>query len=128
MLESLKKRHGSLRWAPRQRFLATERGRAALAQYEEAIRGLHLRGGERQALEELQQGWGASFQVSPQDAAVLGEFGAAERLPREVLGALEGCGTSLQEVQAAIDRLFTAGLLAPAGGAGPLPPRERQAG
>ena len=125
MLDSLKKRPGSLRWPPRQRFLATEQGKLAVAQYEEAIRACHASGRhDREELEKLQSFWAQSHQVSPQDAAVLSECVAKDRLPKEMLKALEDCGTTLPEIQAAIDRLYTAGLLVPANGGGPLPPPE----
>ncbi len=124
MLDSLKKRPGSLRWPPRQRFLATEQGKAALLQYEEAIKG-YQQGFERSrdSLDKVQGSWAEQFKVVAADASILSEFASAkEKLPREVQAALEDCGTSLQDVQAAVDRLYLAGLLQPAGGGGPLPP------
>jgi uncharacterized protein YukE len=122
MLDSLKKRPGSLRWAPRQRFCATEAGKAALAAYADSISRYQSRvDRDREELEKLQDEWALSFKVTTADAMILGEFAAKDRLPREVQNALEDCGTTLREVQAAVDRLFTAGLLCPVGGGGPLP-------
>ncbi len=120
MLDSLKKRPGSLRWPPRQRFTLTESGRIALAEYAEAIERYHASGQGRDQLEAAQHGWAESHKVDGRDAAILGEFAARERLPREVQAALEDCGVSLADVQAAVDRLYTAGLLGPLGGGGPL--------
>lgn len=122
MLDSLKKRPGSLRWPPRQRFSATDLGRSALTAYAESIAQYQARvQRDRDELERLQQSWAEAYRVTPLDAAILGEFAGKDRLPREVQTSLESCGTTLREVQAAVDRLFTAGLLAPAGGSGPLP-------
>lgn len=126
MLDSLKKRPGSLRWPPRQRFSATDLGKQALAAYAESISQYQARvQKDRDELERLQQSWAESFKVTTSDAAILGEFAAKDRLPREVSTSLEDCGTTLREVQAAVDRLYTAGLLAPTGGGGPLPPPTR---
>lgn len=126
MLDSLKKRPGSLRWPPRQRFGTTETGKAALSASDESITLLRAAGRmERTDLEGLQAQWASQHGVDPADAAILGEFVGKEKLPREVQAALDDCGVSLGEVQAAVDRLFTAGLLAPAGGGGPIPPSER---
>jgi hypothetical protein len=123
MLDSLKKRPGSLRWAPRQRFGATDHGKLAVQQYEEAIRRYQQSSEKsREALVLAQKEWAAQFGVAEGDASILSEFtGAKEKLPREVQAALEDCGTSLQDVQAAVDRLYQAGLLQAAGGAAPLP-------
>jgi len=122
MLDSLKKRPGSLRWAPRQRFCATEAGRLALQEYEESIARYQARIEKNRAdLDKLQQGWAQAHKVTAADATVLGEFAKKDLLPREVQVALDACGTTLREVQEAVDRLFTAGLLAPSGGGGPLP-------
>ncbi|MBI5545232.1 MAG: hypothetical protein HY901_15185 [Deltaproteobacteria bacterium] len=122
MLDSLKKRPGSLRWAPRQKFGATEQGRAALAAYEEAISQYQARvQKDRQELERLQTAWAETHRVTPLDAAILAEFAVKDRLPREVQSSLDSCGTTLREVQAAVDRLYTAGLLAASGGGAPLP-------
>lgn len=121
MLDSLKKQPGSLRWAPRQRFGASEQGRAALGAYGECIAQYQARvQKDRRELERLQQGWAETWKVLSIDAVVLVEFAEKERLPREVQAALDDCGTSLREVQASIDRLFTAGLLTPSGGGAPL--------
>ncbi len=120
MLDSLKKRPGSLRWPPRQRFTLTESGRTALAEYTEAIERYHASGQGREQLEAAERGWAQNHKVEGRDAAVLGEFAGRERLPREVHTALEDCGVSLADVQAAVDRLYTAGLLDPVGGGGPL--------
>jgi hypothetical protein len=123
MLDSLKKRPGSLRWPPRQRFTVTESGRVALNEYAEAIERYHAGSlSLRDELTSLQKHWADLHKVDPTDAAILGEFATEERLPREVQASLDDCGTTLPEVQASVDRLFTAGLLAPAGGGGPLPP------
>ena len=120
MLDSLKKRPGSLRWPPRQRFILTEVGRGALMEYSEAIERYHSSGLGREHLEEAQRGWAQAHKVADLDAAILGEFADRERLPREVQAALQDCGVSLPDVQAAIDRLYTAGLLGPVGGGGPI--------
>lgn len=122
MLDSLKKRPGSLRWAPRQRFGVTEAGRAALAAYEESLAQYQARiSKDRSDMERLQTGWAETYKVLAEDATILGEFSKKDLLPREVQAALDDCGTTLREVQAAVDRLFTAGLLGPTGGGGPLP-------
>jgi len=122
MLDSLKKRPGSLRWAPRQRFGVSEAGRAALAAYEESIARYQARiAKDRSDMERLQKSWAETYKVAAADATILGEFAKKDQLPREVQVALDDCGTTLREVQEAVDRLYTAGLLAPTGGGAPLP-------
>ena len=122
MLDSLKKRPGSLRWAPRQKFGASEQGRAALTSYAEAIALYQARvGKDRDELERLQNGWAETWKVTVQDAMILGELASKDKLPREVQASLEDCGTTLRDIQTAIDRLYTAGLVLPAGGGAPLP-------
>lgn len=126
MLDSLKKRPGALRWPPRQRFTVTDSGREALQRYRDAITLSHKSNLDaRELLTRAQREWAGSYQVEGSDATVLEEFAAGQLLPREVQASLEDCGISLQDVQAAVDRLFTAGLLAPATkdgqpGSGPL--------
>ena len=123
MLDSLKKQPGSLRWAPRTRFCVTELGRAALVAYEESIAHYQARiEKDRAEMDKLQTGWADTYKVLSADATILSEFAKKDLLPREVQSALDDCGTTLREVQAAVDRLYTAGLLGPVGGGGPLPP------
>jgi len=123
MLDSLKKAPGALRWAPRQRFGVSEQGRAALEGYAESIALYQARvEKDRQELERVQLAWAETWKVTTLDAVILGEFAVKDRLPREVQAALDSCGTSLREIQASVDRLYTAGLLAPSGGGAPLPP------
>jgi hypothetical protein len=101
----------------------TDSGKQALAQYGEAVQQYHAGGSQRrEELERLQASWAEQFHVEPADASILGEFASKPLLAREAQKALEDCGISLGDVQAAIDRLYTAGLLAPPNGAGPLPP------
>ncbi|MGI5864070.1 MAG: hypothetical protein ACOX6T_18715 [Myxococcales bacterium] len=121
MLDSLRRPPGSLRWPPRQRFIATEVGRHALEGYEQAI--ARYQAGERherEELERIQQAWARERGVEAGDALVLGETIAKGRLPREIHVALADCGLSLADVQASLDRLFKAGLVEPKGGGGPL--------
>ncbi|HEY3452105.1 MAG TPA: hypothetical protein VGK67_37525 [Myxococcales bacterium] len=100
----------------------TEAGRAALAAYQESIAlyQTHI-DKDRGDMDRLQKGWAETYKVTPPDATILGEFSKKDLLPREVQSALDDCGTTLREVQAAVDRLYTAGLLSPTGGGGPLP-------
>ncbi|MGC4114096.1 MAG: hypothetical protein QM765_05605 [Myxococcales bacterium] len=129
MLDSLKKRPGSLRWAPRQRFGVSETGRAALAAYEESLAQYQARiTKDRSDMDRLQKAWAETYKVTPEDASILGEFAKKDLLPREVQAALDDCGTTLREVQAAVDRLYTAGLLAPTNGGAPLPQNAQGGG
>lgn len=121
MLDSLKRPPGSLRWPPRQRFIATEMGRAALEVYQQGIASYQAGARhEREELERIQQAWAGERGVEPCDALVLGETTGKDRLPREIHSALADCGLSLSDVQASLDRLFKAGLVGPKGGGGPL--------
>lgn len=128
MLDSLKKRPGSLRWAPRQRFGASELGKTALAVYAESIAQYQAREAkDREELTKLQRVWAETYKVTVDDASILGEFAQKDRLPREVQSSLDSCGTTLREIQEAIDRLYSAGLLSAAGGGAPLPPHVAEA-
>src|SRR3990172_12479612 len=93
MLDLLKKRRGSLRWPPRQRFLLTEAGRGALVDYNQAIERYHATTGlGRDQLEQAQREWALLHKVVDRDASILSEFGERERLPREGQAALGGWG------------------------------------
>jgi hypothetical protein len=120
MLDSLKKT-GKLRWPPRLRFIVTEQGHDALLAYEQSIQGYHSQENqERREFDRIQEKWAQSYGVTSQDAVVLTEFNSKPLLPKEVQSSLDCCGTTLKEVQSAIDRLYLAGLLAPVGGVEPI--------
>jgi hypothetical protein len=125
MLDSLKRRPGSLRWPPRQRFQVSDAGRQAVADWNDRIERYQAgEGRSREDLERARLDWAGQFKVEANDASLLAEFAVKERQPRDVQSALQDCGVTLQDVQAAVDRLYTAGLLAPVGGGGPLPPSQ----
>jgi hypothetical protein len=111
MIDSLKRPPGSLRWAPRQRFTLNEAGRAAKASYDSAIAATHEHGGGREVLEAAQQAWAGPFGLEAGDGLLLDEFAGGKTTVSQVAEALADCGISRQEVQAATDRLYKAGLL-----------------
>lgn len=122
MIDSLRARKASLKWRPRQKFVITESGKVARAAYMVSIGEMRRGEGAREALATLQQEWATAHQVRPADATVLGELGDAPKLHRQLLQGLEDAGLTLDDVQDSVDRLYTAGLVAPADG---QPPEER---
>jgi hypothetical protein len=122
LIESLRGRRSALRWRPRQKFVLTTEGISARAEFAATVATLPRGDGARQALETARAAWAGEHVVEPADATVLAEFGDAPLLHRQLLTALDDLGLTLSDVQDAVDRLYAAGLLAPADG---LPPEVR---
>jgi hypothetical protein len=111
MLDSLKPRGGK-RWPRGQKFALSQAGLTAEAAYREAVQGARSQG--RAALEVAQRSWAAPLRVEPGDGVVLGELRGGRKSIAELARGLEGCGTTANEVKAAVDRLADAGLVDPA--------------
>ena len=122
MIDSLRSRRASLKWRPRQKFVLTESGKTARQGYEQAIAALPRGDGARDALAAAQGAWASPLAVLPADATVLAEVGEAPKLHRQLHDAVSDAGLTLADVQDAVDRLYKAGLVAPADG---IPPEER---
>lgn len=120
MIESLLGRRHGLKWRPRQRFVRTETGETAVRSYREAVDTLP-RGSDhaRQQLDAAVLAWATTHHVEPSDASILVELTDKGLQHRHILAALEDTGLSLVQVQDAIDRLYTAGLVAPIDGQTP---------
>jgi hypothetical protein len=114
MLESLKARSGK-RWPRGQKFTMSTFGNVAEIAYRQAVQSARAQG--RNALDAAQRAWAGPFQIEPGDGVVLGELRAGNKSIAEIARGLADCGTSPNEVKAAVDRLAEAGLVAPTPGA-----------
>lgn len=122
MIESLRARRNTLKWRPRQKFVLTAEGRAARDAWKGTVAALPRGEGARDALAAARAAWAAEHLVDGADATILAEFDGVALLHRQVLALVEDSGLTLADVQDAIDRLYAAGLLAPADG---VPPEVR---
>lgn len=121
MIESLLGRRHGFKWRPRQRFLRTESGEEAVRQYREAVDALPRGATARDALDAAMRDWATPRGVHAVDASILVELTEKGLQHRQILSALEDTGLSLTDVQDSIDRLYTAGLVAPIDGQTPEP-------
>jgi hypothetical protein len=122
VIESLRSRRAQLKWRPRQKFVLTADGRAARDAWRAIVSTLPRGEGAREALAAARSAWAAEHLVEGADATVLAEFDGVPLLHRQLLALVEESGIDLAGVQDAIDRLYAAGLVAPADG---IPPDVR---
>lgn len=119
MIESLRSRRATLKWRPRQKFVLTPDGRTAREAWRGVVASLPRGEGAREALATARERWAAEHLVDGSDATILAEFDGVPLLHRQVLALVEESGLTLGDVQDAIDRLYAAGLVAPADGQPP---------
>lgn len=119
MIESLLGRRHGFKWRPRQRFIRTESGDVAVRSYRDAVDTLPRGEHAREALDAAVLGWATAHHVESSDASILVELTEKGLQHRHILAALEDTGLSLVQVQDAVDRLYTAGLIAPIDGQTP---------
>jgi hypothetical protein len=122
VIESLRSRRTALKWRPRQKFVLTPDGKVARDGWKATVGALPRGEGAREALASARTAWAAEHLVEGGDATVLAEFGTEPVLARQLLGLLDESGLTLADVQDALDRLYAAGLIAPADG---VPPEVR---
>ena len=113
MIDSLKRPPGSLRWAPRQRFGLSAAGQTARLSREQAVASARTEDNGRQGLDEALAQWAKPLGIGPGDGVYLEELTLGLHTVTQVAESLADCGTSKPEVQAAVDRLYKAGLLDP---------------
>ncbi len=113
MIDSLKRPEGSLRWPPRQRFVLSAAGEEAKAAWDRAVAGARCADGGRAGLEAAERSWAEPLLIDPGDGIFLSEISRNGRTVAHIAEALADCGTTKAEAQAAIDRLFKAGLILP---------------
>ena len=119
MIESLLGRRHGFTWRPRQRFIRTESGEVAVRGYRDVVDALPRGEHAREALDAAVLTWATAHRVESSDASILVELTAKGLQHRHILAALEDTGLSLVQVQDAVDRLYTAGLVAPIDGQTP---------
>jgi hypothetical protein len=100
------------RWPRGQRFTLTTQGREARLALRDAITAARSATGGREAQDTVVGAWASQHGVKPGDGTCLDELELRDRNVPEMAEALLECGLSRTEVQAAIDRLVTAGLVA----------------
>ncbi|MHB8419876.1 MAG: hypothetical protein ACYDCL_17510 [Myxococcales bacterium] len=113
MIESFKRPPGALRWPPRQRFRLTAAGLEARGRREQLIGSARGSEGGRDAQEQAEREWATPLAVDPADGIYLDELASGPRTAAHLAEALADCGLTRVEAQAAIDRLFKAGLVEP---------------
>ena len=113
MIESFKRPPGSLRWPPRQRFSLSPTGSEARQRWEHVIAAARTADGGREGLESAERGWCGPLGVEPGDGIYLVELAAGPRTAAQLAESLADCGGTKAEAQAAVDRLFKAGLIVP---------------
>ena len=64
-------------------------------------------------MDRVQSDWSTPLGIEPTDGVYLEELSVGNRTVAQVAEALADCGGTRVEAQAAIDRLFSAGLLEP---------------
>ncbi len=114
MIESFKRPPGSLRWPPRQRFALTVAGLEARSKRELLFASVRASQGGREEQERAERDWASPLKVEPSDGIYLNELTAEGKTVAQLAESLADCGATKVEAQAAIDRLFKAGLLEPA--------------
>jgi hypothetical protein len=99
------------RWPRGQKFTLSSEGAAVEEAYRAAVAAARQSG--RAALDAALAAWAAPLGVQPGDGVVLSELRVERRGIPELSRALEEAGIELAEVRAAVDRLVTAGAVAP---------------
>src|SRR5579864_6834802 len=113
MIESFKRQPGALRWPPRQRFSLSAAGQEARQKRERCIAAAREAEGGREAQEHAELEWATPLAILPDDGIYLEELAKGGRTVTQVAESLADCGVTRVEAQAAVDRLFKAGLLEP---------------
>lgn len=99
------------RWPRGQKFAILPEGRAARSALAEAVAAARVETGGRAAQDAAMAGWAQQHRVKPGDGSVLDELDGRERNLSDLATALEPCGVTRAEAQAAVDRLVTASLV-----------------
>jgi hypothetical protein len=113
MIESFKRQPGALRWPPRQRFSLSAAGQEARQKRDRCIAAAREAEGGREAQEHAELEWATPLGILPGDGIYLEELAKGGRTVTHVAESLADCGVTRVEAQAAVDRLFKAGLLEP---------------
>ncbi len=111
MAEGAPKAEGSKRWPRGQRFSLTPEGQGARSALADAIASARSATGGRDAQEAVVTAWASRYGVQAGDGNCLDELVNGHRNVAELAEALLPCGLSRSDVQGAIDRLVTAGLV-----------------
>ena len=112
MVEEPNKKDSPKRWPRGQRFTLTPSGQAARAALAEAISAARTSQGGREAQDAAVGGWANQHGVKPGDGNCLDELVGHDRNVAELAEALLSSGFSRPDVQAAVDRMVTAQLVA----------------
>jgi hypothetical protein len=101
------------RWPRGQRFTLTPEGQAAKQALADAIAAARSATGGRDAQDAVVKAWAGRFNVNAGDGVCLEELANGERNVPEMTEQLLEAGLSKSDIQAAIDRLVSAGLVSP---------------
>ena len=112
-------------WKPRQRFLVTDEGRAAVERYREAMRSAQAAEDARRELEAAKEQWAGSLGLRPMDGILLEDLAAGRLSLAELQPTLEACNVSLREARGTLDRLIAARLITPLDAASDRQPDAR---
>ena len=111
--DGLPKSDGQKRWPRGQRFVLTPDGQAAKQALADAITAARSATGGRDAQDAVVKAWAGRFHVNAGDGVCLEELANGERNVLEMTEQLLEAGLSKSDIQAAIDRLVSASLVAP---------------
>jgi len=100
-----------MRWPRSQRFVLTESGVVAEAAYRSTIVASRAQAG-RESFDDARREWATRFALQVDDGLCLCELHAGSKTASEIVEALDTCGQSRTDTIAALERLWTAGLVA----------------
>jgi len=100
-------------WKPRQQFELTAAGQSAVQRYHEVIRAAQQARDPRQELDRAKEEWARGLGLRPVDGILLEDFAAGHTRLAEMKKTLEACDMSLRDARGTLDRLTSAGLIAP---------------
>lgn len=100
-------------WKPRQRFLLTGLGQAAVDRYHSTVSAAQAHASQRTELDRAKQEWADELKLRPMDGIVLDELVAGRTCLADMKETLDACNLTLREARGAIDRLRAAQLIEP---------------
>jgi hypothetical protein len=103
-------------WKPRQRFLVTPTGRAAVERYRSTVEAAQQGADPRRGLERAKSDWASELGLRPGDGILLEDLAAGHVSLAEMRETLAACNLSLREARGTLDRLVSARLIEPVDG------------
>jgi hypothetical protein len=100
------------RWPRSQKFILSEKGVTAEADYRAVIVSSRSdASAAREAFDAARAGWARTWAVESDDGLYLGEVASGPKTLEQLVAALEACDKTKQDALEAVGRTFDAGLL-----------------